>query len=328
MTRALHVTNGDAAAAALRESGIGGELLPWRDVLHDGPVPAEPWERLRETRARYVASCGWAGYEVALADFITRDARLDSAVAHGDAITLWFEHDLYDQLQLVQLLTMLGAHVRGGGTVQLAQASDYLGGMDADAVTRLGATTTTVTAAQVALAERTWAAFTSAMPDALRALAASDTAGGATGDTADGWALLPFLRPALHRLLEEHPDRARGLSRTERQALEALAAGDRTIGSAYVAAHHATEEPIWLGDASFARYLAALSEPPGAALVEFADGGRITSPAAGDGSDDWSRPVRLTVAGRDVLEGRANRIALRGIDRWIGGVHLHQPPTT
>jgi hypothetical protein len=32
--------------------------------------------------------------------------------------------------------------------------------------------------------------------------------------------------------------------------------------------------------------------------------------------------VRLTDAGSRVLAGQADQIALNGIDRWIGGVHL------
>jgi hypothetical protein len=32
--------------------------------------------------------------------------------------------------------------------------------------------------------------------------------------------------------------------------------------------------------------------------------------------------VRLTAAGRRVLGGDADHVALNGIDRWIGGVHL------
>jgi hypothetical protein len=32
--------------------------------------------------------------------------------------------------------------------------------------------------------------------------------------------------------------------------------------------------------------------------------------------------VRLTALGRKVAAGAANRVELRGIDRWIGGVHL------
>jgi hypothetical protein len=33
--------------------------------------------------------------------------------------------------------------------------------------------------------------------------------------------------------------------------------------------------------------------------------------------------LRLTAAGARVLAGQADQIALNGIDRWIGGVHLH-----
>src|SRR4029078_10283801 len=36
----LHVTNGESAGNTLRQTGLGGAVLPWQDVLHEGPVPA------------------------------------------------------------------------------------------------------------------------------------------------------------------------------------------------------------------------------------------------------------------------------------------------
>jgi hypothetical protein len=44
MPETLVVTNGDAAVERLAAAGITGEILPWRDVLHDGPVPHLPAE--------------------------------------------------------------------------------------------------------------------------------------------------------------------------------------------------------------------------------------------------------------------------------------------
>src|SRR6187397_2470874 len=38
----LHVTNGESAANTLRQTGIGGAVLPWQDALHEGPAPAAP----------------------------------------------------------------------------------------------------------------------------------------------------------------------------------------------------------------------------------------------------------------------------------------------
>ena len=35
--------------------------------------------------------------------------------------------------------------------------------------------------------------------------------------------------------------------------------------------------------------------------------------------------VAITSIGRDVLHGHADWIELAGIDRWLGGVHLHTP---
>jgi hypothetical protein len=36
------------------------------------------------------------------------------------------------------------------------------------------------------------------------------------------------------------------------------------------------------------------------------------------------RPALITIteAGRDVIDGREDAVALNGIDRWLGGVHL------
>ena len=48
--------------------------------------------------------------------------------------------------------------------------------------------------------------------------------------------------------------------------------------------------------------------------------------------ESWEEPpalrsgrVAITEDGRDVLAGRADAVALRGFDRWIGGVHLSAP---
>ncbi len=56
----LHITNGDSAAGVMREAGFDGEILPWRDVLHEGPVSAEPpLTTLSHLRAHFIADKGW-----------------------------------------------------------------------------------------------------------------------------------------------------------------------------------------------------------------------------------------------------------------------------
>ncbi|MFT5259965.1 MAG: hypothetical protein ACI9J2_001341 [Saprospiraceae bacterium] len=39
MKKIFNITNGDSAVNLMREGALPGVYLPWRDVLHDGPVP-------------------------------------------------------------------------------------------------------------------------------------------------------------------------------------------------------------------------------------------------------------------------------------------------
>ena len=100
----LHVTNGDSAAGTLRAGGIDGVVLAWRDVLHTGPVPAVPSGELRRIRARHLGTLDGATERKVLAGLVKRDGTVRR---HSGAYQLWFEADLYDQLQLIQILTML-----------------------------------------------------------------------------------------------------------------------------------------------------------------------------------------------------------------------------
>lgn len=307
----LHVTNGDAAAERLREAGFEGSVLPWRDVLHEGPVPANLGPKyLRAARARFLAGQGWTTYEAALHDQTERDAILAQAGRQG-AVVLWFEHDLYDQLQLLQVLCRLAPHVEARLPVALACEARYLASASPEALHALYDRRVSVGDAHVDTARRAWSAFRAHDPSPLVA-----EAHGAECPA------LPFVAAALRRHLEEFPDDD-GLSRSERQALAAFAEGPRVLAEAYHAAHHECEEPVFLTDLVFASYLARLSSVP-TPLLTFEQGEPIRSGAARAARPGafWSRRAVLTDAGRAVLRGDADHLTLNAPDRWLGGVHL------
>jgi hypothetical protein len=287
----LHVTNGDSAANTLAAMELGGRIVPWRDVLHEGPLPAALGPAaLREVRARFLAAEGWAREEEALAQLEERDRALEEAAASDAQIVLWFERDLYDQLQLLQVLDRLvEARPRGDG-VTLVSVETF-GRLAAADLQGPYATREPVTAEAIALGRAAWEAVRSPDPSGVYALAAQD----------DG--VLPGLPAALVRHLEELPGTSDGLSRTERQALEALTAGPRRPLDAFLATA-AREERPFLGDTVFLAILARLARGP-APLVRLAG------------------EAGLTRHGEAVLAGDADAVALNGIDRWVGGVHLH-----
>ena len=116
----LVITNGDAAGELLRRTLHGSEVLPWRDVLYEGPVPlTDTIEDLTATRVEYLAGAG--GGEIGAIEFelTSRDRGLAMS-ANFDRVVLWFEHDLYDQLQLLQVLDWFAANPPQDGTLLLS----------------------------------------------------------------------------------------------------------------------------------------------------------------------------------------------------------------
>ena len=63
-------TNGDSAVEAIKNAGIEAEILPWRGVLHDGPVPSNvSLQEMAAVRAKFVSDCGWGKYNQILKMF-------------------------------------------------------------------------------------------------------------------------------------------------------------------------------------------------------------------------------------------------------------------
>ncbi len=318
----LHVTNGDMAAAGLARSGLRGDVLSWRDVLHDGPVPSDrDLSSFRATRAAFLESRGAPQASLIVEDFAARDARL-AGLSAGDEVVLWFEPDLYDQLQLCQILARFAdLPADHSPTLTIVPADCFLGPMKPEHFRPLFEARRGIKASDVAQAADVWRAFTAESPARLLDVAtALDRHAPARTYDADPQVRLPYLAAALRRQLEEYPSVEQGLSRSEQQLCEALAPGEMVLSKLFHAAHAASESWAWLGDSSFAWYVQRLSECTHP-LITHANGTQVLAPSK-SGKGFWERSVVLTAVGHDVVRARADAIALNGLDRWIGGVHL------
>src|SRR5213083_467837 len=120
----LHVTNGESAGNTLRRTALGGAVLPWQDVLHEGPVPAVPRPELLRVRAGFLSECGWGSRRAILSSLERRDRQLVEALRDGRHVVLWFEHDLYDQLQLLDALALAR---ETGGSPELVVVGSFPG---------------------------------------------------------------------------------------------------------------------------------------------------------------------------------------------------------
>ena len=320
----LHVTNGDAAAEGLARSGVPGDVLSWKDILHDGAVPGDDDRyAFRSARAAFLADRGWASAVDVVADLARRDARLD-AIARDDEIVLWFEPDLFDQLQLIQILARLAVRPSATRpTTSIVPADCFLGPLSPASFVPLLHARRPLHDDDLTIGADAWRAFTASSPLSLLQVADRlDAMVGSVMYGIDSTVALPHLAAALRRQLEEYPDVRSGLSRTERQCCEALAPGPITLSTLFVTSSHASESWSFLGDWSFAWYVQRLSECA-RPLVEHTNGTSVFAPTPGaDARRFWERRVQLTPFGQDAVRDRADIIKANGIDRWIGGVHL------
>src|SRR4051812_40468906 len=310
----LHVTNGESAGNTLRRTALGGAVVPWTDALHEGPVRALPRPELLRARASFLSGCGWGSERALRSALERRDDQLLDALRAGRHVVLWFEHDLYDQLQLLDALAL--AHTTETAPELIVIGSfpgkpsfAGLGELSAGELETLWPSRRTASAAELEAAVEAWTAFQAPEPTMLAQLATRESVE------------LPFLAPAFRRLLEELPSPADGLSRTERNALETIAAGARTPPASFVASQRLEESPF-LGDTWFFRALSGLGQGE-RRLVETENREPLPpAPPLGDGERFARLQVRLTTLGELVLNGEADKIQLVGVDRWIGGTHV------
>jgi hypothetical protein len=315
MRRFLHVANGSLTTRTIEAAGIPGICSIWADPLYEGPVPAGLDDtELLDVRTQYLAGpagLAWAGDD-ASQDPANDLRRWRATIARHesyDELVLWFEHDLFDQLNLIQLLTWIHDHLPATKPVSIVSIASFpgrpgfkgLGELTPDELAPLLDTRQPVGNRHYEVARRAWHALCAPTPVALDEL------------RQDHRSALPYLVPAITRFLQEYPWTTDGLSRTERRLLE-LASGDGIeLWTAFPRMHEGGGV-YYVTDASLAALAEALSRtsPPLLTLdLSRAAEGRVLRGL-----------VALTATGRSVLAGQLDKVAACGIDRWLGGVHL------
>jgi hypothetical protein len=308
-SRFLHVTNGSCTTRLIHAAGIPGTLSIWADPLYEGPVPGGLTDaELLDVRARHLARPSGQASADLVNDMRQWRAVIDDRDSY-DELVLWFEHDLFDQLNLIQLLAWCRTRLPSSKPVSLVCVGSFpgrprfmgLGELTPDELASLLDTRQRISDAQYQLADVAWQAFRAPTPEALNRLRLGHTTA------------LPYLAAAITRFLQEYPWTTDGLSRTERRFLELSAAGPVALSAAFPRMHD-HEDAYYVTDTSIAELADSLSRtsPP-----------LLTVAPAQAGDEGWLRgAITITDTGRGVLAGRQDKIEAFGIDRWLGGVHL------
>jgi hypothetical protein len=285
-------------------------------VLHEGPIPSGVADaELREIRAAFLAEQGWGEESQILELFAARDAALAGFRDFAEVV-LWFEHDLYDQLQLIQVLDRLPGQSEGETAISLISIDSFpgvepfhgFGQLSDEQLSSLYPSREPVSDDQLILAREAWAAVRAPEPSAIQRLLDRGT------DS------LPYLTDALIRFLEQFPSIDSGLSRTEQQILDSLRDGPKTPAELFSASQTMEEHPF-MGDLTFFGYLQRLGSAQEPLLHREDQSPIIVLPMGLELTEFLDQRLQMTELGRKV---QARKIDEAGgpADRWLGGVFL------
>lgn len=254
MADVLHVANGHCTTRLIEAAGLPGRTAVWADALYDGPVPDVPDDELVRVRAAFIASGLDVTAEDVAADLRAWRAAVDDRAAY-DELVLWYEHDLFDQLNLIQLLARIGRDRPADARVSLVSIDSFpghphfkgLGELAPADIASLFTTRQPVTAQQFTLAADAWDAYRGQDRRRIEAFLHRDTSA------------LPYLATALRRYLDELPLEDGGLTRSERRLIETLSRGPLDIHAAWARMHEG-ERAYYITDSSFWAMVQGLAE--------------------------------------------------------------------
>ncbi|OMF37333.1 RNA polymerase subunit sigma-24 [Paenibacillus sp. FSL H8-0548] len=311
----LHIVNGDSVADTLRETGIQGDILVWREIYTEGPVFLQPeLPENRKARGDFLEQALGIPLKEWCSSSEAQEKQLADFHLHED-IVLWFEHDLFDQTMLSYLLHWFSQHLEDKTRLHLLSINEYpgiplfhgLGQLSAAQLSTLVGTWQEISTEQLLLGHKAWEAYTSSTPEAIVSLLEEDTSA------------LPFLHDALRIHLARFPSVHNGLGIIEQTTLELLTKGIDTPLQLFQQTsdkHHM----LGMGDIQYwlcLRRLSLGSHP----LLSIEGDGKF--PGLHDSPEHFLQSkVKLTELGTTVVKGHKNWISLNGIYQWYGGVLL------
>ncbi len=317
----MHLLCGDMSGQILRNSSVPGDVQVWMEDFIDGPVPRDISEdEWRMVRAEYLASLFSDPAPVNPEHAGRKYERLAEGRNYREVL-LWFDACMFDQTIMIHLIDRLSRLDLGDAKLSLICPGDFPGFdtfhgfalLTPEQMASLLETRHAISTEEIALARAAWWAFRAPDPTEIEQVLAGDCTA------------LPYLGAALTRFLQQYPSAANGLSRLEGEVLTAVAAGARDLGT-IAARARAMETRPYYHDLTIARSIEELASAR-IPLLSVSGLEEMIALNSVDKQEQSNREMKkwrvgITEAGRDVLAGRQDHVALNGIDRWLGGVHL------
>jgi len=293
MYKILHIVSGTMVANVMKQAELSGDFLVWQDFLHEGPIPKSfSLQQLSKIRAHFFDQYKYLELQEALKTFENRNHILQNHSNYNEVI-LWFEQDLYDQLQLLEVLNWFASYLDKNVELSLILTKSHFAEYSFSEIQLATQNKQSITPKHFSIAQKAWSALSDDEPLKWFNLLKEKNS------------TLPFLKQTVQRLLEEYPNTFNGLSRTAHQALLTISKNKKQNKQKIFIESQKQEEHPFIADIIFWRI-----------LDDFLEHKLIEKKANGE--------IDITSLGKEVLLGKLNWITIKKIDYWIGGVHLSQ----
>lgn len=106
----LHITNGDHFTEKLKSLKLKGDIITWREMLCEGQtLTSVGSESFWKTRFEFLNK----NYKISKSSFINKTLKEYRSLCNHkqqDQIVLWFDHDLFCQINMIAVLSWLKTH--------------------------------------------------------------------------------------------------------------------------------------------------------------------------------------------------------------------------
>lgn len=250
--KTLHILNGDSTLNEFEKANIPGEVIVWREILSEGPVlPDIDSDEFWNERENFICS-EYNDSNERYKKIITDELNKLNDINVYDEIVLWFEHDLFCQINLVFLLNYI--HKKEfAGNLSVINIEDFfkpgfkgIGELHSENYSIMFEKRISLIIEDIETAVEVWEIYSNENPVLLN-------------DVKDlNFENLKYLETALEAHKQRFPFTGNGLNKIQMDILSIAAGSKKTINEV-VSAYLASDFIYGIGDLQVIKYMESIS---------------------------------------------------------------------
>ncbi|MEM9650297.1 MAG: DUF1835 domain-containing protein [Bacteroidota bacterium] len=292
MKSLLHITNGDSFTSKLQSLHLKGDIITWREMLCEGKTLCSVGsESFWKTRFEFLNK----NYKVTKSWFVEKTLKEYRSLCNHkqqDQIVLWFEYDLFCQINMLAVLSWLKMHRRHAEISLVCSGKEDESGklyglseLSDERLLELYENRTVLSQDDIEFADYVWQLYCSDNPIRLENLIAHNNF------------QFEYLSEALRAHLKRFPTIKNGLNALENQILQTALAEKPKSKKELMAKMLSNQGFYGFGDTQYERIIGSLKP----LFSSF-------------------NPIRLTKKGKEVLSNQTNYYSqIRDNQLYLGG---------